>query len=130
MSAAEPRPLQVLTGKAAARTPPPERQPGADGKKDEPWIYNRAMPRCRRARTVNPSVLAFNLPLLRDGNSSTRPKLMVLKLRLCCYGFEFGEGCQDTLEQAKEKELKRSTLLELVAYLTDFKPSLTEREVR
>lgn len=50
-------------------------------------------------------------------------------MRLCCYIFPFEESAVDSADEAKAKEAKRSTLLELVNYLTVFKPVFVDEEL-
>ncbi|PSR98875.1 Serine/threonine protein like [Actinidia chinensis var. chinensis] len=50
------------------------------------------------------------LPLLKDVPVSDRHVLFLKKLQICCFSFDFS----DTLKSAREKEIKRQTLLELV----------------
>uniref|UniRef100_A0A5B6Z4M9 Serine/threonine protein phosphatase 2A regulatory subunit n=1 Tax=Davidia involucrata TaxID=16924 RepID=A0A5B6Z4M9_DAVIN len=50
------------------------------------------------------------LPLLRDVPVSEWHVLFLRKLQICCFTFDFS----DTLKSAREKEIKRQTLLEVV----------------
>jgi len=77
---------------------------------------------------VSRSVIVQNLPSLRDTAVTNRSKLLSRKLRLCSYVFTFSDQ-PDSTQDAKDKEVKRSTLLELVNFLTVFKPSFTEAEL-
>lgn len=95
--------------------------------KDE-YILNNNLPRCRQARQVSRDVLKMNLPNLRDATPASRPRLLLHKLRLCSYVFDFNDT-PDSPQMAKEKEVKRSALLELVNYLTVFKPAFTAAEL-
>lgn len=95
---------------------------------DGEYIINRQLPRCRRSRQVTRSVLVANLPALRDAPPTQRGKLLTKKLRLCCYTFEFQED-GDSVQDAKDKELKRTTLMELISYLSVFKPSFTDDQL-
>ena len=87
------------------------------------------LPRCRQSRSVTRDVLIHNLPALRDAPPASRKPLLLKKLRLCSFVFSFDESTLDSPQEAKEKELKRATLLELVNYLTVFKPSFTDDEL-
>ena len=87
------------------------------------------LPRCRLSRSVSRDVLIHNLPALRDAPPASRKPLLLKKLRLCSYVFTFDESSLDSPQEQKEKELKRATLLELVNYLTVFKPSFTDDEL-
>ncbi|VVB13064.1 unnamed protein product [Arabis nemorensis] len=53
------------------------------------------------------------LPLFRDVPVSDRQALFLRKLQICCFQFDF----TDTLKNAREKEIKRQTLLELVDFI-------------
>lgn len=90
-------------------------------------IINLELPRHRQARTIDRSVLT-NLPTLRDCSASTRNRLLIRKVRLCSYVFEFSDQ-PDSSQDARDKETKRSTLLELVNYLTVYKPAFAEDEL-
>ena len=87
------------------------------------------LPRCRQSRSVSRDVLIHNLPALRDAPPASRKPLLLKKLRLCSYVFTFDESTLDSAQEAKEKEAKRATLLELVNFLTVFKPSFTDDEL-
>ena len=87
------------------------------------------LPRCRLSRSVTRDVIIHNLPALRDAPPSSRKALLLKKLRLCCFIFSFDDAQLDSAQEQKEKELKRSTLLELVNYLTVFKPSFHDDEL-
>uniref|UniRef100_A0A5B6Z481 Serine/threonine protein phosphatase 2A regulatory subunit n=1 Tax=Davidia involucrata TaxID=16924 RepID=A0A5B6Z481_DAVIN len=50
------------------------------------------------------------LPMLRDVPVSERHVLFLRKLQICCFTFDFSE----TLKSAREKEIKRQTLMEVV----------------
>ncbi|KAF2545398.1 hypothetical protein F2Q70_00023709 [Brassica cretica] len=52
------------------------------------------------------------LPLFRDVPVSERQSLFLRKLQNCCFHFDF----TDTTKNAREKEIKRQTLLELLSY--------------
>ncbi|CAH8339243.1 unnamed protein product [Eruca vesicaria subsp. sativa] len=53
------------------------------------------------------------LPLFRDVPVSERQALFLRKLQNCCFRFDFS----DTVKDAREKEIKRQTLLELVDFI-------------
>ncbi|CAN8257256.1 unnamed protein product [Cochlearia groenlandica] len=53
------------------------------------------------------------LPLFRDVPVSERQSLFMRKLQICCFRFDF----TDSLKNAREKEIKRQTLLELVDFI-------------
>uniref|UniRef100_A0A669EIF9 Serine/threonine protein phosphatase 2A regulatory subunit n=1 Tax=Oreochromis niloticus TaxID=8128 RepID=A0A669EIF9_ORENI len=63
------------------------------------------------------------LPLLKDVPASEQPELFLKKLQQCCTVFDF----MDTLSDLKMKEYKRSTLNELVDYVTVSRGYLTEQ---
>ncbi|KAF7820187.1 serine/threonine protein phosphatase 2A 57 kDa regulatory subunit B' beta isoform-like [Senna tora] len=50
------------------------------------------------------------LPPLREVSSSERPSLLLRKIQLCCFVYDYS----DTLKSVREKEIKRQTLHELV----------------
>ncbi|KAK8600354.1 hypothetical protein V6N13_059848 [Hibiscus sabdariffa] len=62
------------------------------------------------------------LPLLRDAPVSERQYLFLRKLQICCFQFDF----VDALKSAREKEIKRQTLLELVDYTQSGSSKITE----
>ncbi|XP_023246802.1 serine/threonine-protein phosphatase 2A 56 kDa regulatory subunit epsilon isoform [Copidosoma floridanum] len=62
------------------------------------------------------------LPLLKDVNPSEQEELFIRKLRQCCVAFDF----LDPVADLKDKEIKRSTLNELVEYITTGRGVLTE----
>ncbi|TYI58862.1 hypothetical protein E1A91_D11G391800v1 [Gossypium mustelinum] len=53
------------------------------------------------------------LPLLGKSPAAERQNLFMRKLQVCCFQFDF----TDTLKSAREKEIKRQTLLELVDFI-------------
>ncbi|KAG5405554.1 hypothetical protein IGI04_011673, partial [Brassica rapa subsp. trilocularis] len=53
------------------------------------------------------------LPLFRDVPVSERQSLFLRKVQNCCFLFDF----TDTVKNAREKEIKRQTLLELVDFI-------------
>ncbi|CAL9229006.1 unnamed protein product [Arabidopsis halleri] len=62
------------------------------------------------------------LPLFRDVSVSERQSLFLRKLQICCFQFDF----TDTLKNAREKEIKRQTLLELVDFIQSGAGKLSE----
>lgn len=50
------------------------------------------------------------LPMIRDVPVSDRHVLFLRKIQICCFSFDFS----DTMKSAREKEIKRQTLLELI----------------
>jgi serine/threonine-protein phosphatase 2A regulatory subunit B' len=54
------------------------------------------------------------LPSFRDVPAPEKPGLFLRKLAMCCVVFDFADPTKD----AREKEVKRQTLLELVDYIT------------
>ncbi|XP_011867605.1 PREDICTED: serine/threonine-protein phosphatase 2A 56 kDa regulatory subunit epsilon isoform isoform X1 [Vollenhovia emeryi] len=62
------------------------------------------------------------LPLLKDVNAAEQEELFIKKLRQCCVAFDF----MDPMADLKGKEIKRSTLNELVEYITAGRGVLTE----
>ncbi|OWM82469.1 hypothetical protein CDL15_Pgr002044 [Punica granatum] len=63
------------------------------------------------------------LPNFRDVAVSDRQNLFLRKLHICCYQFDFS----DTLKSAREKEIKRQTLLELVDFIQSGSGKITEQ---
>ncbi|KAK8553855.1 hypothetical protein V6N13_072789 [Hibiscus sabdariffa] len=62
------------------------------------------------------------LPLLRDTPVSERQNLFLRKIQICCFLFDFN----DVLKSAREKEIKRQTLLELVDFIQSGSSKITE----
>ncbi|XP_024938843.1 serine/threonine-protein phosphatase 2A 56 kDa regulatory subunit epsilon isoform isoform X2 [Cephus cinctus] len=62
------------------------------------------------------------LPQLRDVTPAEQEELFITKLRQCCVAFDF----MDPVADLKGKEIKRSTLNELVEYITAGRGVLTE----
>eukprot|EP00457_Paulinella_chromatophora_P003592 gb/GEZN01003600.1/.p1 GENE.gb/GEZN01003600.1/~~gb/GEZN01003600.1/.p1 ORF type:complete len:620 (-),score=69.21 gb/GEZN01003600.1/:105-1964(-) len=102
---------------------------GVEGSSPAFFISNPELPRARRSRAVAESVLDLHLPSLRDAPEATRSRLLLQKLRLASYVFDFNSEEPDTPLQTKRKEVKRACLLELVNYLTVVKPALEEHEL-
>lgn len=69
-----------------------------------------------------PSGAVEPLPLFRDVPVSERQTLFLRKLQICCYQFDFS----DTLKSAREKEIKRQTLMELVDFIQSGSGKITE----
>lgn len=113
------------SGPAGAGSPRSKGGEGDSGKAGH--IINMELPRHRQSRAIDPSVIC-SLPTLRDSSASTRSRLLLKKMRLCSFVFAFSDQ-PDSPQEAKNKETKRSTLLELVNYLTVFKPAFTEEEL-
>lgn len=62
-----------------------------NGQKEKPaHIMYPELPRCRQSRRVDRSVIT-NLPTLRDSSASMRSRLLIRKVRLCSYVFEFND---------------------------------------
>jgi serine/threonine-protein phosphatase 2A regulatory subunit B' len=57
------------------------------------------------------------LPLLKDVGSSEKQNLLIRKLGLCCVVFDFTDPSP---KNAREKEMKRQTLLELVEFVGSY----------
>lgn len=64
-----------------------------------------------------------SLPVCVDVPAPEQPELFLKKLQQCCTVFDF----MDTLSDLKMKEYKRSTLNELVDYVTVSRGYLTEQ---
>lgn len=65
---------------------------------------------------------AEQLPSFREVSNSNRPTLFVKKLHLCAFCFDFTEPTRDV----QEKEMKRTTLVELVEYVNSGAGRFTE----
>uniref|UniRef100_A0A0C9QWY4 Serine/threonine protein phosphatase 2A regulatory subunit n=1 Tax=Wollemia nobilis TaxID=56998 RepID=A0A0C9QWY4_9CONI len=63
-----------------------------------------------------------NLPGFRDVPTSERQNLFLKKVYLCCYLFDFS----DPTKNAREKDIKRQTLLELVDFIQSGSNKLSE----
>lgn len=70
------------------------------------------------------SVIAGIEPLLafKDVSNSEKMNLFISKLSLCCVVFDF----TDPAKNVQEKDLKRSTLLELVEFVSENPPKFSE----
>lgn len=62
------------------------------------------------------------LPSFRDVSAADQHNLFLRKLHICCFQFDFS----DTLKSAREKEIKRQTLTELVEYIQSGSGKITE----
>ncbi|GMI79720.1 hypothetical protein like AT3G09880 [Hibiscus trionum] len=69
-----------------------------------------------RMTTVEP------LPLFKDVSKSERQTLFLRKLQICCFQFDF----TDNLKSARQKEIKRQTLLELVDFIQSGMSKISE----
>jgi len=69
-----------------------------------------------------PSGTVDPLPLFREVPASERQSMFIRKLQICCFQFDFS----DTLKSAREKEIKRQTLLELVDFIQSGSGKITE----
>lgn len=65
---------------------------------------------------------AERLPAFRDVPNSAKQNLFVKKLHLCAFQFDF----TDSAKELTEKEIKRTTLLELVDYINGGPGKFTE----
>uniref|UniRef100_A0A8C2E9P0 Serine/threonine protein phosphatase 2A regulatory subunit n=1 Tax=Cyprinus carpio TaxID=7962 RepID=A0A8C2E9P0_CYPCA len=74
-------------------------------------------------RSQDKPIELVQLPLLKDVSAQEQPELFLKKLQQCCFLFDF----LDTLSDLKMKEYKRSTLNELVDYVTLSRGYLTEQ---
>lgn len=63
-----------------------------------------------------------NLPMFRDVPVSERQNLFLKKLQICCFQFDF----TDIMKMAKEKEIKRQSLVELVDFIQSGSGKITE----
>uniref|UniRef100_A0A671NN72 Serine/threonine protein phosphatase 2A regulatory subunit n=1 Tax=Sinocyclocheilus anshuiensis TaxID=1608454 RepID=A0A671NN72_9TELE len=74
-------------------------------------------------RSQDKPIELVQLPLLKDVSAQEQPELFLKKLQQCCTLFDFME----TLSDLKMKEYKRSSLNELVDYVTLSRGYLTEQ---
>lgn len=72
---------------------------------------------------VPPSGTIDPLPNFRDVPAVDRQNLFLRKLYICCFQFDFS----DTLKSAREKEIKRQTLLDLVDFIQSGSGKITEQ---
>nr|GMD39510.1 serine/threonine protein phosphatase 2A 57 kDa regulatory subunit B' beta isoform-like [Ipomoea batatas] len=63
-----------------------------------------------------------NLPMFRDVPVSERQNLFLRKVQICCFQFDF----TDTMKMAREKEIKRQSLVELVDFIQSGSGKITE----
>lgn len=84
-------------------------------------------PRFRQRNRAPRSVIIHSLPSLLDAPVSTRSTLLIKKLKLCSYVFSFSD--HDTQQDVKDRDLKRTSLLEIQQYLQSFRPSLNDEEL-
>ncbi|XP_028776061.1 serine/threonine protein phosphatase 2A 57 kDa regulatory subunit B' beta isoform-like isoform X1 [Neltuma alba] len=69
-----------------------------------------------------PSGTIEPLPMFRDVPVSERQNLFLRKLKVCCYVFDF----TDTLKSAREKEIKRQSLMDLVDFIQSGSGKISE----
>ncbi|KAK4783647.1 hypothetical protein SAY86_008021 [Trapa natans] len=72
---------------------------------------------------TRPSGTIEPLPNFRDVPAPDRQNLFLRKLQICCLQFDFS----DTLKSAREKEIKRQTLLDLVDFIQSGSGKMTEQ---
>ncbi|KAF9594221.1 hypothetical protein IFM89_028878 [Coptis chinensis] len=72
--------------------------------------------------SVSSVVVVETLPLFRDVAISDRQNLFLRKLRICSILFDF----TDTVKSAREKEIKRQMLLEIVDFIQSGSGKITE----
>ncbi|CAN0878710.1 Serine/threonine protein phosphatase 2A 57 kDa regulatory subunit B' alpha isoform [Linum grandiflorum] len=76
-----------------------------------------------KTTTIPPPMQSVEqLPSFRDVAVSERQNLFLRKLQNCCFQFDFN----DTLNSAREKEIKRQTLLELVDFIQSGSGKISE----
>ncbi|KAK4792283.1 hypothetical protein SAY86_022718 [Trapa natans] len=73
--------------------------------------------------TAQPSGNIEPLPSFRDVSTADQQNLFLRKLQICCFQFDFS----DTLKSAREKEIKRQNLAELVEYIQSGSGKINER---
>lgn len=96
------------------------------------WSSSSDLVVCHASRGVAPPQIAAperpplatieKLPTLRDVVAVDRQDLFLRKLEICCVQFDFS----DTLKMAKEKEIKRLTLIELAEFIQSGSTKITE----
>ncbi|XP_078433746.1 serine/threonine protein phosphatase 2A 59 kDa regulatory subunit B' eta isoform-like isoform X2 [Wolffia australiana] len=105
---------------------PPNPPPSSDGGDPPPTKQNSKMA-APKANGHPVSSSAYEaLPAFKDTPSSERPNLFIRKVNLCCAIFDF----TDPTKNAKEKEIKRQTLLELVDYVANPSGKLQEPAIQ
>uniref|UniRef100_A0A8C2HEG0 Serine/threonine protein phosphatase 2A regulatory subunit n=1 Tax=Cyprinus carpio TaxID=7962 RepID=A0A8C2HEG0_CYPCA len=111
-------PLPALPG----RTPSVDKVDGFSRKSVRKTRQKRAQS-SSQFRSQDKPIELVQLPLLKDVSAQEQPELFLKKLQQCCFLFDF----LDTLSDLKMKEYKRSTLNELVDYVTLSRGYLTEQ---
>ncbi|KAK4403922.1 Serine/threonine protein phosphatase 2A regulatory subunit B' beta isoform [Sesamum angolense] len=95
---------QKKPSKSEATEPPPVATAAA-----APNVTAAPQPLLSLATIQNPGVVEV-LPMLRDVAVPDRHVVFIRKVLVCCFFFDFS----DTMKSAREKEIKRQTLAELV----------------
>ncbi|KAL0403519.1 UNVERIFIED_CONTAM: Serine/threonine protein phosphatase 2A regulatory subunit B' beta isoform [Sesamum radiatum] len=95
---------QKKPSKSEAAEPPPAAAAAA-----APNVTAAPQPLLSLATIQNPGVVEV-LPMLRDVAVPDRHVVFIRKVLVCCFFFDFS----DTMKSAREKEIKRQTLAELV----------------
>ncbi|GMI65806.1 hypothetical protein like AT5G03470 [Hibiscus trionum] len=104
-----------------SKTDPPDAPangPGAPGS-GQIQTPGDALPNLPPMKSVEP------LPLFKDVSKSERQILFLRKLQICCFQFDF----TDNLKSAKQKEIKRQTLLELVDFIQSGMGKIAEKSL-
>ncbi len=74
------------TAKDASATATP------DAKSADNTGFGSTLPRCRQQRSVPRTVLNHNLGAIRDAPAAQREDLLIKKIRLCCYIFNYSDA--------------------------------------
>jgi hypothetical protein len=67
------------------------------------------LPRCRQQRLVSRAVIVHGLPSLREAQAAQRDELLIKKLRLCSYVFNFGDNGPTTEAESLQDTKGRSS---------------------
>lgn len=87
-----------------------------------PLLYLFCLPFARYIEKYNFVVRQYLLALDVETNTAEQQELFIKKLKQCCVIFDF----MDPVSDLKGKEIKRSTLNELVDYITSGRGVLSE----
>ncbi|XP_035023994.1 protein phosphatase 2, regulatory subunit B', epsilon isoform X1 [Chelmon rostratus] len=116
-------PLQSRAMSSAATTSPSVDKVDGFSRKSVRKAKQKRSQSSSQFRSQGKPIELTPLPLLKDVPAPEQPELFLKKLQQCCTVFDF----MDTLSDLKMKEYKRSTLNELVDYVTVSRGYLTEQ---
>uniref|UniRef100_A0A4W4HQE2 Serine/threonine protein phosphatase 2A regulatory subunit n=1 Tax=Electrophorus electricus TaxID=8005 RepID=A0A4W4HQE2_ELEEL len=108
---------------SAATSPPSVDKMDGFSRKSVRKAKQRRAQSSSQFRSQDKPIELVQLPLMKDVSAHEQPELFLKKLQQCCTLFDF----MDTLSDLKMKEYKRSTLNELVDYVTVSRGYLTEQ---